>query len=73
LSFSQSTLSEVLQKNAQYAPKSSYAQEITHSIAVFLAKDIQPFYDVEKTKFQTNDQKAGSKVCVTNKETFLSN
>ena len=46
-SLSQPILAEVFHKNARYDPKSTHAQEITRSIAVFLTKDMQPFYTVE--------------------------
>ena len=42
-SLSQATLAEVFYKNTWYDPKSTCAQEITRSITVFLAKDMQPF------------------------------
>lgn len=36
----------------QYDPKGSQAKELNHAVAYFLAKDMQPYYTVEKPGFQ---------------------
>lgn len=69
-SLTQPTLVEVFEKNARYDPKSSRAKEISRSIAVFLAKDMQPFYTVEKPGFRQMIKKLDPKYVVPTRKYF---
>ena len=49
-SLTQPTLAQILEKNARYDSKSACAKEISRSIAVFLAKDMQPFCILSRSR-----------------------
>ena len=51
-SSNQPTIGEVVERRKKYDAGSRRAKELDHAIAYFLAKDMQPFYTVEKQGFQ---------------------
>jgi len=48
----QPTIREVIERGKRYDAGSRRAKELDHAVSYFLAKDMQPFYTVEKPGFQ---------------------
>ena len=48
----QPTLEATMERGSYYDPRSKQAQELDHAVAYYLAKDMQPYYTVERPGFK---------------------